>query len=81
MIPVTRLNHEVLVVNCDLIKYIEQSHDSVITLVNNEKLTVIESAAEIVELVLRYRAAEAHAQAQFRKLAPVLHMNGEVGHG
>jgi flagellar protein FlbD len=36
MIQLTRLNSHPLVVNSDLIKFVEQSPDTVITLVNGE---------------------------------------------
>ena len=47
MIHVTRLNQSSIVLNCDLIEQIESTPDTVITLVNNQKLTVLETADEI----------------------------------
>jgi flagellar protein FlbD len=38
MIQLTRLNNSPLIVNSDLVKFVEQSPDTVITLVNGEKL-------------------------------------------
>jgi flagellar protein FlbD len=55
MIPVTRLNQSSIVLNCDLIEHIESTPDTVITLVNNQKLTVLETADEIVESIRAYR--------------------------
>ena len=55
MILVTRLNHCSIVLNCDLIEQIESTPDTVITLTNDQKLTVLETAEEIVELVRQYR--------------------------
>jgi flagellar protein FlbD len=55
MIHVTRLNQSSIVLNCDLIEHIESTPDTVITLVNNQKLTVLETAEEIVELIRTYR--------------------------
>lgn len=55
MIALTRLNHQELFVNSDLIKFIEQAHDTVITLTNNEKVTVEEAPAEIVRRIILYR--------------------------
>ncbi|HET9785322.1 MAG TPA: flagellar FlbD family protein [Terriglobales bacterium] len=55
MIPLTRLNHQELILNCDLIKCIEQPHDTVVTLINGEKLTVEEAPAEILRRIGEYR--------------------------
>lgn len=55
MIHVTRLNQSSIVLNCDLIEHIESTPDTVITLVNNQKLTVLETADEIVERIRLYR--------------------------
>lgn len=55
MINVTRLNHTSLVLNCDLIEHIESSPDTVITLTNDRKITVQETAAEVVDRVRAWR--------------------------
>jgi flagellar protein FlbD len=55
MIHVTRLNQSSIVLNCDLIEQIESTPDTVITLVNNQKLTVLETADEIVDRIRNYR--------------------------
>jgi flagellar protein FlbD len=55
MIHVTRLNQSSIVLNCDLIEHIESTPDTVITLVNNQTLTVLETADEIVERIRTYR--------------------------
>lgn len=56
MIELTRLNGNALVVNSDLIKYAESSPDTMLTLINGEKIMVRESCAEVVERVITYRA-------------------------
>jgi flagellar protein FlbD len=56
MIELTRLNGNPLVVNSDLIKTAEASPDTMLTLINGEKLIVRENCAEVVERVLAYRA-------------------------
>lgn len=58
MIPLTRLNHQELILNCDLIKCIEQPHDTVVTLINGEKLTVEEEPAEILRRISDYRRGQ-----------------------
>ncbi len=56
MIQLTRLNGNPLVVNSDLIKYAEASPDTVLTLVNGEKIVVLENCAEVVRRTVEYRA-------------------------
>lgn len=56
MIQLTRLNGNPLVVNSDLIKYAEASPDTVLTLVNGEKIVVLESCAEVLRRTAEYRA-------------------------
>lgn len=56
MIELTRLNGRSMVVNCDLIKTAESSPDTMLTLINGEKLIVHEEIGEVVEKVLAYRA-------------------------
>lgn len=55
MIQLTRLNNTRLAVNCDLIKYVEEAPDTVITLLNGEKLVVRETTAAVIECVRRFR--------------------------
>jgi flagellar protein FlbD len=55
MIRLTRLNNQVLTVNSDLIKFVEQSPDTLITLVTGEKIVVRESSEDVVRLVIRFR--------------------------
>ena len=55
MIYVTRLNHASIVLNCDIIEYVETTPDTVISLTTGQKLMVLESADEIVDRVVRYR--------------------------
>ena len=55
MIQLTRLNNQPLAVNSDLIKFIEQAPDTVITLVNGEKIVVREGATEILQRIVEFR--------------------------
>ena len=55
MIQLTRLNNHPLVVNSDLIKFVEQAPDTVITLVNGDKIVVRESAQDVLERVVQFR--------------------------
>ena len=56
MIEVTRLNGNPMVLNSDLIKTAEASPDTMLTLINGEKLIVRESCADVTERVIAYRA-------------------------
>jgi flagellar protein FlbD len=55
MIHLTRLNHQSLTVNSDLIKFIENAPDTVLTLINGEKIVVCESPEEVVQQVIGFR--------------------------
>jgi flagellar protein FlbD len=55
MIQLTRLNNARLAVNCDLIKYIEEAPDTVLTLVSGEKLIVHETTEQVIERVRQFR--------------------------
>jgi flagellar protein FlbD len=57
MIQLTRLNNSSLIVNSDLIKFVEQSPDTVITLLNGEKIIVRESADQVLERIVFFRQA------------------------
>jgi flagellar protein FlbD len=54
MIKVTRLNGKEFVVNAELVQYLEATPDTVITLVNHEKLVVKEPVDEIVRRIVEY---------------------------
>lgn len=56
MIELTRLNGRPMVVNSDLIKTAEASPDTMLTLINGEKLIVREEIADVVDRILAYRA-------------------------
>ena len=55
MIRLTRLNNRPLVVNSELIKFIENAPDTVITLVTGEKIVVLETAEEVMARIVEYR--------------------------
>ena len=55
VIQLTRLNNTRLALNCDLIKYVEEAPDTVITLLNGEKLVVRETTAEVIDRVCEFR--------------------------
>ena len=56
MIELTRLNGNAMMLNSDLINTVEASPDTMLTLINGEKLIVREPREEVTERVLAYRA-------------------------
>ena len=57
MIHLTRLNSQAFAVNSDLIKFIENAPDTVLTLTSGEKIMVRESTEQVVESIIRFRRA------------------------
>ncbi len=55
MIVLTKLNKASIAVNSDLIQYVEETPDTVITMTNNDKVVVRESMAEIIQKVVHFR--------------------------
>jgi flagellar protein FlbD len=55
MIILTKINKAQIAVNAELIEYIEETPDTVITMTNNDKVVVQEGMAEIIQKVVRYR--------------------------
>ncbi len=55
MIQLTKINGQQIVLNIDLIEFIEETPDTVITLTNNDKVVVKDRMAEIIDKVIRYR--------------------------
>jgi flagellar protein FlbD len=55
MITVTRLNNSPIVVNPDLIVFIEETPDTIITLSNGEKLMVQEKVGEVINRIIKFR--------------------------
>jgi flagellar protein FlbD len=55
MIQVTRLDHTPMIVNPDLIIFMEETPDTIITLSNGEKILVQERVNEIIRRVIQFR--------------------------
>ena len=55
MIQLTRLNNHPLALNPDLVKFVEQAPDTVITLINGEKIVVRENSEEVLGRILEFR--------------------------
>jgi flagellar protein FlbD len=55
VIRLTRLNGSSIALNSDLIKFVENAPDTVITLVNGEKMIVLETTVEVIHRVVEFR--------------------------
>ncbi len=55
MIRVTRLDKSELIVNADLIEFIEQTPDTVLSMITGRKVLVKESVEEVIHKVTEYR--------------------------
>lgn len=54
MIALTKLNNQTFVVNADLIKFIERTPDTLLTLTTGERILVKESESEVIHRVVQY---------------------------
>ena len=57
MIRLTRLNGVEVVVNADLIEFVETTPDTLVTMLTGKKIPVRESTDEVIERVVSYRRA------------------------
>lgn len=55
MISVHRLNNEEFLINCDLIEFVEETPDTVISMTSGRKLVVSETCDEIKRLIIEYK--------------------------
>jgi flagellar protein FlbD len=55
MIKVTRLNGQALVVNAELIEFVEEIPDTIVSLTTGKKIMVKEDSDQIVDKVAEYR--------------------------
>ena len=55
MLEVTRLNGEKIVINSDLIEYIDANPDTTINLTNGNRFVVKENLDEVVKRVVNYK--------------------------
>ncbi len=54
MITLTRLDKRIIVVNAELIKMIESTPDTIVTLINGDMLIVREAVDEVVRRAIDY---------------------------
>ena len=55
MIKLTRLNNSTVYINPDLIKSIEETPDTIISLANGDHYLVREKAEEVIDKIVAYR--------------------------
>lgn len=55
MIKVRRLNNTEFMINCELIEFIEETPDTVITLTTGKKFVVKDSMEEILSRIIVYK--------------------------
>lgn len=55
MIKVTRLNGTAIVINADLIEFVEEIPDTIVSLTTGKKIMVKENSDEIIDRVSRYK--------------------------
>ena len=55
MVKLTRLNDSKVVINADLIEFIEALPDTIVTLTTGQKIMVKESVEEVVDKVVEYK--------------------------
>ena len=55
MIQLTSINGKEFYLNCDLIYKVQESYDTIITLVDGKKIRVMDSPEVIVEKIIQYK--------------------------
>ncbi|MCD6256578.1 flagellar FlbD family protein [Candidatus Aerophobetes bacterium] len=55
MIEVTRFNGRKLVINAELVKFVESTPDTLITLTTNDRILVKDKVEEVVEKIIQYQ--------------------------
>lgn len=72
MIHLTRINQAPLVLNSDLIEYIEANPDTVISMTTGQKLIVLETPDQIVDRVVQFRRSLlSKPQSDNRRVFPI----------
>jgi flagellar protein FlbD len=55
MIYLKRMNNKEFILNVDLIEFIEESPDTIITLTNGHTMSVTERSEEIIKKIIEYK--------------------------
>ena len=62
MVELTRLQNQKIIVNADLIEFIEATPDTMISMTTGKKIIVLESVKQVIDKVIRYKKGIAHVQ-------------------
>ena len=55
MVKLTKLNNSLVVVNSDLIEFVEATPDTIVTLTTGQKVIVRESIDEVIDKVIAFK--------------------------
>jgi len=55
LVRVHRLNNQEFLINCELIEFVEETPNTVISMVSGRKLVVSETSEEIQNLIIEYK--------------------------
>lgn len=55
MIPITKLNEQKMIINCDLIELIESTPDTTLTMTTGRKIIIKESMDAVLEMIVTYK--------------------------
>ncbi|KPK96081.1 hypothetical protein AMJ80_01975 [bacterium SM23_31] len=55
MITVTRINKKNIVINAELIEFVESTPDTIITTTTGKKIIVMDTTEEVIRKVIEYR--------------------------
>jgi len=71
MIEVTRLNNQKIIINADLIEFLEALPDTIISTTTGKKILVKESVDEVIEKVIAYhRHRSSPLEAHGKQIGP-----------
>jgi len=55
LIPITKLNEQKMIINCDLIELIESTPDTTLTMTTGRKIIIKESMDAVLEMIVTYK--------------------------
>ena len=67
MIRLTRFDGTCIVVNSDIILYVESTPDTIVTLMNKDKLMVKETVDDVIEAVIEFKRKIYRGDLEFRR--------------
>jgi flagellar protein FlbD len=80
MIRLTRLNNQDLILNSDLVKFVEHAPDTVISLITGEKFIVRESSDEVVQRIVDFRRSVLQGVFPAWDIVPMLRPRADNDH-